>query len=118
MLGSENGIDLASQEQEEILNVELMPPRPEREQVLLRQPEEAHRRIHAPAVFRMRRARELFLQMHEPAGRLDGEVLRIGSKKRRLADRRAAASSAALPMPTTPSVTMSGAKYAVASGNR
>ncbi len=44
-----------------------MPPRRIGPQVFLREPKEPHGRIHASSVLRMRRPRELLLQMHEPA---------------------------------------------------
>lgn len=60
-----------------------MPNRPVRCEVLFRQPEESHRRIHPPAILGMGGPRMLFLQVHKAAGRLNQPfeiipVLRFG----------------------------------------
>ena len=53
-----------------------MPRGREGREVFLRQPEQPHRRIHSAPVLRVRRSRELLLQMHEAARCLD-EPLKI-----------------------------------------
>ena len=79
MVGSENRVHLSLQEPEKILDIKAMPRRPERREISLGQPKQPHRRIHPPPILRVRRSRILFLQMDEPACRLDQpfEIIRI-----------------------------------------
>ncbi len=79
MIGGENAIYLPSEETEKILDIKAVPRRPERREISLGQPKQPHRRIHPPPILRVRRSRILFLQMDEPACRLDQplEIIRI-----------------------------------------
>ncbi len=79
MIRCQDRIHFAPEQPEKFRNVESMPHRPIRCQIFLRQPKEPHRRIHSPAVFRMRRPRELFLQMDEATGGLNEplEIIRV-----------------------------------------
>ena len=71
MIRSQNRLDLAPQQPEKILDIKAVPCRREGREILFREPKQAHRRIHPPAVFRVGRPGMLFLQMHKPARGLD-----------------------------------------------
>jgi hypothetical protein len=70
----------------ECRQVERVPLRTQRLQILFREAEEPNSRTQPPPVFGMRRMFELLLQMDESAGRLDQafEVLRVIGRNRHL----------------------------------
>lgn len=66
--------------------IERVPPRTQRRQILLRKAKQTDRRTQPPSMFRMRRMFELLLEMNKGAGRLDQtlEILGIVGGGRRL----------------------------------
>src|ERR1051326_6297037 len=77
MIGVENGVHLSAQELEKILHIKAMSHRAEGREIFCREPEQSHRRIQSPPIFRVRRPCVLLLQMHEPAGGLDQSLEKI-----------------------------------------
>lgn len=71
MIRGQNRIHLSSEQLEESLKVEPMPQRRVRLQVFLREPKQTHRRIEAPSILGVSRARMLFLQVHKTSRGLD-----------------------------------------------
>jgi len=79
MIGSEDRVDLLPDQLEKRLDVESMPHRRIRGEILFRKSKQAHRRIEPATILRMRRALILLLQMDKPARGLDQpfEIIRI-----------------------------------------
>ena len=77
MLRGDNGLTPRPEHFEKPSDIESMPHRSERHQIFFRQPEQTHRRIHSPPIFRVGRPRMLLLQMDESASRLDEALEKI-----------------------------------------
>src|SRR5215211_6304727 len=81
-LGAHNEVDVALRERKQSGDVEPVPRRSKRRQILFRQAKQSHRRPETAAMLRMARMFELFLKMHEGTGRLDQplEIIRIAGR--------------------------------------
>ena len=79
VIGSKDRVDLLSDEMEKRFKVESMPRWRIRRQIVFREPEQTHRRIEPPAVFRVVRPLIVLLQMDKPARGLDQafEIIRV-----------------------------------------